>query len=150
MRFSKSLYIWGRLCHGVGHRTTGPKQQRVKGTNTFRFTFYEDIPVHKRGGIFHTRVVCEARPGKDDPNRTRITANGGDIYYAGYIVTPTGSLELVKLILNSVLSLPSAKLSCIDVQHFYLDTPIEKSEYVRIKLTDIPQEFLYEYTLLNF
>ena len=67
----------GRLCLDVGHGTVEPQQQRVKGTNTFHVTRYEDIPVHKRGDIFHTRVVCEVRPGKDDTNRTRITVNGG-------------------------------------------------------------------------
>ena len=140
----------GRLCQGVGHGTAGTQQQRVKGTNTFRVTHYEDIPVHKGGDIFHTRVVCKVRPGKDDPNQTRITVNGGDIYYAGDVATPTGSLELVKLIINSVLSRPGAKFACFDLKNFYLDTPLEESEYVWIKLTEIPQEFIDEYTLLNF
>ena len=56
------------MYQGVGHGTAGPQHQRVKGANTFRVTCYEDIPVHKRGNIFHTRVVCEIRPGKDEPN----------------------------------------------------------------------------------
>ena len=106
--------------------------------------------MHKRVDIFQTRVVWEVRPGKDDTNRTRITVNGGDIYYAGDVATPTGSLELVKLIINSVISRPGAKFACFDVKNFYLDTPLEEPEYVWIKLTDIPQEFLDEYTLLNF
>ena len=130
----------GRLCQGVGRGTSGTQQQRVKGTNTFRVTHYEDIPVHKGGDIFHTRVVCKVRPGKDDPNQTRITVNGGDIYYAGDVATPTGSLELVKLIINSVLSRPGAKFACFDLKHFYLDTPLEESEYVWIKLTEITLE----------
>ena len=107
----------GRLCQGVGHGTAGPQQQQVKGTNKFHITRYEDISVHKRGDICHTRVVCEIRPGKDDPNRTRITVNGGDIYYSGYVATPTGSLELLKLIINSVLSRPGAKFACFDVKN---------------------------------
>ena len=84
-----------RLCQDVGHGTIGPQQQQIKGTNIFRIIHYEDIPVHKRGYICHTRVVCKVRPGKDNPNRTRITVNGGDIYYNGDVATPTGSLELV-------------------------------------------------------
>ena len=88
--------------------------------------------------------MCEVRPGKDDPNRTRIFVNGGNIYNAGDVVTPTGSLELVKLIINSVLSRPGAKFACFDVKNFYLNTPLEESEFVQINLTDIPQEFLDE------
>ena len=110
----------GRLFQVVGHGIARPQQQRVKGTNTFRVTRYEDIPVHKKGDIFHTQVVCEVRPGKDDPNRRRITVNGGDIYNAGDVATPTGSIELVKLIINSVLSRPEAKFARFDVKTFIL------------------------------
>ena len=74
--------------------------------------------------------MCEVRPGKDDPNQTRITVNGGDIYYDGNVATPTGSLELVKLMINSVLSRHGAKFACFDIKTFYLDTPLEKPEYV--------------------
>ena len=138
----------GRLCQGIGHGSAGPQLQRVKGTNTFRIIRYDDIPTEKRSDICHTRVVCEVRPGKEDPNRTRITVNGGDIYYDGDVATPTGSLELVKLMINSVLSRPNAQFACFDISNFYLDTPLEKPEYVRVKLTDIPQEFIDEYNLL--
>ena len=48
-------------------------------------------------------VVCEYRPQKEEPNRTRITLVGGHIKYPGDLGTPTGSLDLVKMIINSVL-----------------------------------------------
>ena len=84
--------------------STMPSAQRIKGTDTFRIIKYEDIPKDRRGDICHTSVVCEVRPDKDDPNRTRITVAGNRICYPGDVATPTGSLELVKLIINSVLS----------------------------------------------
>ncbi len=49
-------------------------------------------------------VVCEVHPEKDDPDRTRITIGGNHICYLGDVGTNTASLELVKLLLNSVLS----------------------------------------------
>ena len=70
------------------------------------------------------------------------------MYYNGDVTTPTGSLKLVKLMINSVLSHSGAKFSCFDIKNFYLDTPLAKPEYVRVKLTDIPQEFVDEYNLL--
>ena len=57
-------------------------------------------------------------------------------------------LELIKLILNSVLSCPETKFACFDVKNVYLATPMDRSEYVRIKIEDIPQEFIQEYNLL--
>ena len=61
--------------------------------------------------------VCEVRPDKDDPNRTRITVAGNKIYYPGDVATPTGSLELVKLLINSVLSRRGAKMACFDTKN---------------------------------
>ena len=38
--------------------------------------------------------------------------------------------------------------ACFDIKNFYLDTPLEKPEYVSVKLTNIPHEFVDEYNLL--
>ena len=92
-------------------------------------------------------VVCEVQPDKDDPDRTRITIGGSRICYPGDVVTNTGYLELFKLLLNSVLSRKGAQFSSIDLKNFYLDTPMPDPEYVRIKITDIPAEFIEEYQL---
>ena len=66
------------------------------------------------------------------------------------MATPTASLELVKLIINSVLSCPGANFYSFDVKNFYLGTPMDCPKYVKIKLTNIPQEFIDEYNLLEF
>ena len=82
----------------------GPKKQRIKGTGTFKVIRFNYIPFEKRKDIFHTRVVCDYCPGKDNPNRKRITIAGGHILFRFDASNPTGSLELVKLMINSVLS----------------------------------------------
>ncbi len=56
----------------------------------------------------------------------------------------TASLELVKLLLNSVISRKGARFSTIDLKNFYLDTPMPDPEYVRIKILDILAEFIEE------
>ena len=76
-------------------------------------------------------MVCEYRPDKDDPNMTRITIAGGQILVPFDVSTPTGSIELVKLMINSVLSRQNARFYAFDIKNFYLDTPMEKPEYVR-------------------
>ena len=87
-------------------------------------------------------VVCEVCPEKDDPDRTRITIGGNRICYPGDVGTNTAALELVKLLLNSVLSRKDARFSTIDLKNFYLDMPMLEPEYVRIKVSDIPDEFM--------
>ena len=107
----KFAHIWnnsyanelGCLCQGIGKGSKIPKNQRVEGTNTFRIIKFEDIPQDRGKEIFHSMVVCEVKPHKEDPNPTRITTTSSQICYPGDVGTPTGSLNLVKLIINSVL-----------------------------------------------
>ena len=104
----------GRLCEGVG---TGPngKSKRIEGTNTFFAIKFENIPKDRLNEICYTSVVCEVRPGKKDPNRTRITIYGTNLCYPGDVGTNTASLELFKLMINSVLSRKGAKYVCFDI-----------------------------------
>jgi hypothetical protein len=135
-----------QLCQGIGIGSS-PNTKRVAGTNTFFLIDYHDIPIHKRKEICHTMVVCEVRLEKDDPDCTRITIGGNHICFPGDVGTNTVSLELVKLLLNSVLSCPGAHFSSMDIKNFYLDILMPDPEYVRIKIADIPLEFIEEYNL---
>eukprot|EP00804_Cyclotella_cryptica_P028768 CCRYP_018720-RA/>CCRYP_018720-RA protein AED:0.37 eAED:0.37 QI:0/0/0/1/0/0.25/4/0/1148 len=128
----------GRLCQGIGHHPY---------INT---RSYRDIPNQRKGDVTYTRVVCEIRPQQADPYLTRITLGGDRIRYPGDCGTKTGSLETVKLLLNSVLSTPTARFASFDISNFYLGTPLDRPEYARIKLSDIPDDFVQEYSLHDF
>jgi hypothetical protein len=136
----------GRLCQGIGTGSS-PNTKCIGGTNTFFLIDYHDITVHKWKEICHTMVVCEVRPEKDDPDCTHITIGGNHICFLGDVGTNTTSLELVKLLLNSMLSCPGTRFSSIDFKSFYLDTPMPDPEYVRINIADILAEFIEEYKL---
>ena len=69
-------------------------------------------------------VVCKVKPHKEDPNRTRITVAGSKICYPGDVGTPTISLNLVKLIINSVMSRHNARFVSFD-----LKTSISKPQW---------------------
>jgi hypothetical protein len=92
-------------------------------------------------------VVCEVRTEKDDPDHTHITIGGNPICFQGEVGTNTTSLELVKLLLNSVLSCPGAHFSSINLKNFYLDNLMPDPKYVHIKIADILAEFIEEYKL---
>ena len=62
----------------------------------------------------------------------------------------TASLELAKLVFNSVLSRPGAKFTTFDICNFYLQTPFDRPKYACIKLSDIPEEFTLEYNFLSY
>ena len=138
-----------RLCQGIGNSTDGTGK-RVKGTDTFFFIRFEDIPANRRKEINYTKVVCNVCQEKSYPNLTRITIGGNCITFPGDVSTPTASLELSKLVFNSVLSRPGAKFTIFDIQNFYFQTPFDRPEYVRVRLSDIPDEFVQDYNLLAY
>ena len=70
-----------------------------------------------------------------------------NICYPGDVGTNTASLELFKLTINSILSRSGEKYVYLDIKNFYLRTPLGILEYVKIKLSKIPQEFTKEYNL---
>ena len=53
--------------------------------------------------------------------------------------TPTADLLTVKLLLNSVISTEGARFMGIDIKNFYLNTPMDRSEYLRLKLDNFPK-----------
>ena len=105
----------GRLCQGIGINPSEPSKKRVEGTNTFHPVRYENTPLDRRKEITFSKVVCTFRPDKADPNRTPITIAGQNIKYPGDVGTKTASLNLVKLLLNSVLSRQGTKFATFDI-----------------------------------
>ena len=63
--------------------------------------------------------------------------------------TNTAALELVKLLLNSVLSHSGTRFSSINLKNFYLDTPMPEPEYVCIKISNILDKFINKYKLVG-
>jgi hypothetical protein len=61
--------------------------------------------------------------------------------------TPTADMTLFKLILNSTISTKGAKCLMINLANFYLNTPMQRREYMRLKITDIPEEIIRQYKL---
>ena len=97
--------------------------------------------------VTYARVVVDFRPQKDDPNRVRITVGGNLIKYPGELTTRTADLTTSKLLWNSVISTDDARFAALDVGNFYLETPLERYEYIRLPLKHFPQHTIDQYNL---
>jgi hypothetical protein len=84
---------------------------------------------------------------KKDPYRTRITMGGNLINYPDDCGTPTANLLTVKIMINSVISMPNAKFMTIDIKDFYLMTPMDQYKYFCMKLELFPPNIIDEYGL---
>ena len=107
----------------------------------------QQIPRDRRRDITYGRIVCEYRSEKKDPYLTRIKMGGNLINYPGDCGTSTADLLTVKLMFNSIISTPNAKFMTIDIKDFYLMTPMDRFEYLRMKLELFPQDIIEEYGL---
>jgi hypothetical protein len=58
-------------------------------------------------------------------------------------------LTTAKIIINSVISTLGAKFLVIDINMFYLNTPLRQFEYMVINLSSLPQETVDKYDLIQ-
>ena len=73
---------------------------------------------------------------------------GGDrINYPDDCGTPTADMIFFKILTNSIISTSNAKCLMRDIKDFYLNTPMKGPEYMRLKLTDIPDKVIEHYNL---
>ena len=56
---------------------------------------------------------------------------GGDrVHYPFDAGTPTADLLTVKLLINSIISMPDTRFLTIDIKNFYLCTPMDRYKYM--------------------
>ena len=72
---------------------------------------------------------------------------GNLIDYPFELTTQTADLTTSKVMWNSVISTRDARYACADVKNFYLCTPLDRYEYMRMPINLIPQEFIDLYDL---
>ena len=106
---------------------------QVKGADTIKFVSMDEIPSKRRKDITYVRIVCNHRPQKKEVNRTRIAVGGNLINCPFDCGTPTAYVITVKMLLNSVISTPHARWMTLDMGNFYLNTPMKRKEYMKMK-----------------
>jgi hypothetical protein len=83
--------------------------------------------------------VVDIRPKKSETHRVRLTVGVNLIQYHGDVSTRSADLTTSKCLWNSTISTEGAKYMCLGVNIFYLGTPMEAFEYMRIPIKLIPQ-----------
>ena len=83
--------------------------------------------------------MCNEQPEKSETNRTRFTVGGDRINYPGSVATPAAEMLMTKLLVNSTISAIGARFMTIDRSNFYLNSPLPRPEFIKLKLSDIPE-----------
>jgi hypothetical protein len=126
----------GRLFQGIS---------KHKATNTCLFIKKLDVPKGRTYTYGHT--VCNYCPQKDKTHRIRLTVGGNCIDYPRNMSMPTANLSTAKLLFNSTISTPGKLFYGIKLANFYLNTPMECYECMRLRLDILPQEIIDKYNL---
>ena len=146
LRNSSDGDYWTNSCSDeVGRLAQGRASKGTKGTSTFRFVSRSEIPSDRV--VTYLRIVCNDRPEKTEVRRVRWTVGGDRIDYPFDVSTKTAALATVKILLNSVISTQDARFMTLDIKDFYLNTPMDRPEYMRIPIDVIPEEIIEQYNL---
>jgi hypothetical protein len=126
-------------------KSTANEINRLYNTNTIQFIRRLDIPKGQKAT--YGSFVMDIKDQKDEKECTRLAFGGDQIECPGDNSTRTAGLTKARILINSVISIPSAKFLVIDIKNFYLNTPLGRFEYMVINLSSLPQETIDKYDL---
>ena len=123
----------------------------VRTTETMHAILWDDIPEDRRNDITYYNPQTREKMGTNDTviYRVRGAAGGDKINYDGPTSAQTADMVAVKILLNSVVS-DKAQWASADIKDFYLGTPLDRPEYMRMQLRFLPDEVLDELNLRQF
>ena len=80
------------------------------------------MPADRVKDATYGKFECFVRSQKvNEPYCTRLVLGGNQIHCDFDVGTPTANMLLVKILLNSVVSIPGAKFMTINISDFYLN-----------------------------
>ena len=92
--------------------------------------------------VTYGKIIVNYRSEKEDPYRVRLTVGSDRLTCPWDCSILTVYTITVKLLLNIIVSNPGAKFMSIDIKNFYFNTPIPRYEYMRLKLSDLPDDVI--------
>jgi hypothetical protein len=126
----------GRLFQGIPD---------IAGTNTCLFINLTNIPKDRK--ITYGKIVCDYKPHKKEKERIRLTVGGNRVDYSGDVTTFTEDITTFKILINSTLSTEDATMMMMDINNYYLGTPLPRFEYMKMLLSRFPEEIIQKYNL---
>jgi hypothetical protein len=103
----------GRICQGICD---------VAGTNIAFFIDLHNIPKDRK--ITYGKLVCDFKPNKTEKHWVILTVGGDILDYSGDTATSTADITTFKILINSTLSTNKAKMMMMDIQNYYVGTPL--------------------------
>ena len=100
--------------------------------------------------MVYTRLVVDLRPNKAVHERLRMCMGGDNMESVMETTTRTSDLTTCTLHMNGVVSTPGARFAGGDVKDFYLNTPLKKKRYVKVRAKYISEETIKKHKLEQY
>lgn len=141
--------IWRRSLSNEWGRLSDDNDYGVKGTKTIRFIPKSAVP-HGRDVTYAT-FICDIKPLKTETHRVRITVGGDRLSCFADTGSPATNLLETKLLINSTISDAKygAKMMCVDIVNYFLASPMNRNEYMKVPARFLPDDIQRRYTVSN-
>jgi hypothetical protein len=105
---------------------TSERAQLIHDEETNTYLNYRQLLQHQKYSEIWSKSLANefGRLTKAEENRTRFTMGGDRINYPDDCGTPTMDMILFKKLINSIISTPNAKCLMMNINDFYLNTPM--------------------------
>jgi hypothetical protein len=123
----------------------GEEIVRLIESKTGRVIHHYDMPKDRKAAYYNPQLKIKIKA--DGPQyRVRGTIGGDQVHYPGETAAYTASLETIRILLNAIVSEDASFLTA-DIKDFYLGTPLDRKEYMRISLKHIPIDIQLIYNM---
>ena len=121
----------------------------MSSTDIIEFIHKNQIP--KGQPVTYAAFTCNYRPLKSETHRIRLVIGGDKFVYEFDAGAPAASLLEIKLMINSIISDAhrGARFMSCNLKDFFLATPMQKAEYMRIPWKNIPEDIKKKYDQHN-
>lgn len=125
--------------------------QQLLDTDTIKAIHITDQPPNRVGESTYYNPQVKEKEAVDGTTtyRVRGTIGRDRIKYPGPTTARTAAMPLVKLLLQSVVSDDKCFLT-LDIKDFYLNTPLDRPECLRISSKFLPQHIIDENRLKQY
>ena len=121
---------------------------RLVSTRTTILLKKKNIPQGEKA--VYTRLVVDLRQSKAVHERLRMCMGGDKMESVMETTTRTADLTTFKFHMNGVVSTPGARFAGGDVKDFYLNTPLKRNRYGKVRAKYIPKETIRKHNLEQY
>ena len=125
----------------------GEEIVRLMESKTGRFIHPYEMPRDRTAAYYNPQLKTKLKP-EGLQRRVRGTIGGDKVYYPGVTAAYVAHLETIRLQLNAAAS-EDAFICTADIKDFYLGTPLDRPEYMRISLKHIPSDIQERYNIAS-